>query len=247
MANEARLAQEGCDSRGNDSGSNTAAVVRPPGLRAHERIAAAKILKGIGPASAQRSIVQMAIGNGWNNLRPSDGQPTRIAPNGRREPSREEREANDVDQLEKLKASRAERGIPEFRDPGPHESPAVYEDLREAAASSDKRSAAKVRRAQERAQHPGKQKLENTRHRKSHMAKCKIRRNSRLCSLINKTAYWRKYSNNLQKWGDKDVPACDRYARSADFALDRAQLNQPHGLIGLFESCFKHRKRMLRG
>lgn len=48
--------------------------------------------------------------------------------------------AAEAEQLEALKASRAELGIPEFPDPGEHESPGVYETKLKLAAS-EKRSA----------------------------------------------------------------------------------------------------------
>jgi hypothetical protein len=49
------------------------AVKKPPsGLLGHERIAAAKVLAGMGSPEIQRTTVQLVIANGWNNLRQGD-------------------------------------------------------------------------------------------------------------------------------------------------------------------------------
>lgn len=48
-------------------------VNKPPGLAPHERIAVAKLMAGMGDPQIQRAAVQLAIANGWRNLRHQDG------------------------------------------------------------------------------------------------------------------------------------------------------------------------------
>ncbi len=56
--------------------AHRAANKPPHGLRPHERIAAAKLLSGMGAADRQRAAVTAAVGNGWHYLRATDGAPT---------------------------------------------------------------------------------------------------------------------------------------------------------------------------
>ncbi len=117
---------DGCDAEAMQAWIKHRQIVKPPGLRGHEAIAAAKILRGIGEPAVQHAAVQTAIANGWNNLRVSDGQSER----GRAvsaTSTKSAREAADQQQLECLKESRAERGIPDFREPYRHESSDAYE------------------------------------------------------------------------------------------------------------------------
>lgn len=133
-ADDSWLEADGCDQEAMQAWIEHRAVLKPPGLRPHERLAAAKILKGMGNAHVQRRAVQTAIANGWSNLRVSDGATGSVTRSNRPDPSKAERESADARRLEELKSSRAERGIPDFRDPWPVESADVYETaLREAA------------------------------------------------------------------------------------------------------------------
>lgn len=121
-----------CDTEAMTAWIDHRRIVKPPGLREHEQLAAAKMLAGMGPPSAQRSAVNAAIANSWNNLRITDGQQQR--PGQPAQSTKADRESADRDRLEQLKASRAGRGIPNFRSPGQHESADAYETALKIAA-----------------------------------------------------------------------------------------------------------------
>jgi hypothetical protein len=66
---------EGIDAEAMQDWIKHRAIVKPPhGLRPHERLFFGKMLAGMGTPERQRAAVQMAISNGWNNLRPQDAE-----------------------------------------------------------------------------------------------------------------------------------------------------------------------------
>lgn len=80
---------DGIDVEAMESWIKHRAIVKPPhGLRPHERLFFARMLAGMGTADRQRAAVQLAIANGWNNLRPTDAKAAMGEGGGKPQPVR---------------------------------------------------------------------------------------------------------------------------------------------------------------
>jgi uncharacterized protein YdaU (DUF1376 family) len=99
---------------------------------ARVRIVDAKFLAGKGGAEVQRAFVAELIRLRFRRLH----DPFHGRNGGGASPavSQDMRVAAEADEIERLKAKRADMGIPEFRDPYQHESPASYETAMRMAA-----------------------------------------------------------------------------------------------------------------
>ena len=97
-----------------------------------QRLYQARQLAGNGDFGAQQEVVDYCIGKPYYSLIPLVDVRARTKgmtrTGGRRaEPTREEQASADAGRMQELKDSRVSRGIPDFRDPYPVESPSAYE------------------------------------------------------------------------------------------------------------------------
>ena len=91
------------------------------------RVEHAKFLAGKGTPEQQRTFVAKLVRMQFKRLH-DPIEPRGALPSPERAQSaRQEAVRADTQELERLKASRADRGLADFRDPYPHESAAVYE------------------------------------------------------------------------------------------------------------------------